>query len=829
MSNPVDFEIYKSIKQNIRFTELFLGSVQVSWPFAKITYKADCTEAIPFSPFDKVICSLLEIEDCLSLDELAAILGFNTIDDPTSNKYKDLAEYEILLESLSSLYDFGMIEKGDSFFSKCTLTVIGKEYTEKKTKFRTTENKSFSLYFDLFSNDHSQAKSVFRDIRGVKVSEPETSVSFDEEQFIKTFSQAQIPDIYNIDKGHSFSNSSVIEKSFFAVPMFAGISYDYQNNKFNIAVFCDQTHTLYFTDTLNKNDELKDILIDNLLTKLETTEFNKSDLQIKFEDSTMLFQNDIDYLLYQNKTQDAISKINSFYDQTIYYDFVSWWFKFDHLITTDALEICLLLPEVNPFIIECLLSSTDKYKNTNFFIACTGGNDIENNLISGLIESSFERQNVFLATDVTVSEFNVMFVYSDKKFNFTFSDFIFQIEDISFTLNVLLRNNSSETLEKKYKAIKKAFCNKIITSLFDECESNLTTDVDKWSLQSIHNIESIDSRIVPFSDILTGEFKLRYDNICKLKIEKITTGKKQHQDSLLSLLNSFSNNPDIDKIENIEKVDLLFSEINAIESELLPEYTTLKGEIAKLKLRLAETKKYIKDQVLAKFYVIDTNVFIDCPEILSIIDSKHNIIISAKVIDELDKLKRKINNAEKQSNVEKSLSLINKSIGKQKNLRTAKSNLSLLPKDFNEKSPDNFILAVAIMYREKNVVLLTSDNGLQAKAKILEISTMGLKELLEVEKYKNLTSKSGLPISVKTNKPLNIIEVVKTYQSSVNPITKKITMGQLNDALIKNMKDFSYKEFGFSKFKDFCASLSDIFEIVTDEKNTVFINLKIKI
>ena len=63
------------------------------------------------------------------------------------------------------------------------------------------------------------------------------------------------------------------------------------------------------------------------------------------------------------------------------------------------------------------------------------------------------------------------------------------------------------------------------------------------------------------------------------------------------------------------------------------------------------------------------------------------------------------------------------------------ADLSLLPSDFNKKSPDNFILSVALKYTNKNPIMLTSDNGLQIKAKGLGITTITLKEFLKQFKY----------------------------------------------------------------------------------------------
>jgi rRNA-processing protein FCF1 len=63
------------------------------------------------------------------------------------------------------------------------------------------------------------------------------------------------------------------------------------------------------------------------------------------------------------------------------------------------------------------------------------------------------------------------------------------------------------------------------------------------------------------------------------------------------------------------------------------------------------------------------------------------------------------------------------------------ADLALLPYDFNKKSPDNFILSVALRYKSENPIMLTSDNGLQIKAKGLGITTITLKAFLNQGKY----------------------------------------------------------------------------------------------
>jgi len=184
--------------------------------------------------------------------------------------------------------------------------------------------------------------------------------------------------------------------------------------------------------------------------------------------------------------------------------------------------------------------------------------------------------------------------------------------------------------------------------------------------------------------------------------------------------------------------DLHYNEDKAENTQSDSE-TEAQNKIGGLKvigtIDLSKFEKPKKEIIKGKenIYIIDTNVFVDQPDIISKIDQKFSIVLSAKVIDELDYLKVKLS-ADQQKNVQKALRLINHSIDKL-NIKMDTADLSLLPIDFNKKSPDNLILSVALKYKSENPILLTSDNGLQIKAKGLDITTIKLKEFLRQLKY----------------------------------------------------------------------------------------------
>ena len=163
--------------------------------------------------------------------------------------------------------------------------------------------------------------------------------------------------------------------------------------------------------------------------------------------------------------------------------------------------------------------------------------------------------------------------------------------------------------------------------------------------------------------------------------------------------------------------------VTTVSSQLIQVKVLGKIDLSKFERPRKEINKNKEN-----LYIIDTNVFVNYPEIISKINKEYPVILSAKVLDELDKLKSTLDNDGKMK-VQKALKSINKNIDI-RDIRMEIADLSLLPIDFNKHSPDNMILSVALKYVSENPIILTSDNGLQVKAKGLGLTTISLKEFL---------------------------------------------------------------------------------------------------
>ena len=150
---------------------------------------------------------------------------------------------------------------------------------------------------------------------------------------------------------------------------------------------------------------------------------------------------------------------------------------------------------------------------------------------------------------------------------------------------------------------------------------------------------------------------------------------------------------------------------------------TVLGKISFPEKPLKEIVEY-KENI----FIIDTNVFVKCPTIISKV-GKYKVVIPTTVLEELDRLKLK------QSIDKKALSDAVKNINKaflNNYSSMEEGDSSLLPKGFDAQKADCLILSVALKYKaeDRNPILLTSDNLLQSRALGLGIKTISLQDFL---------------------------------------------------------------------------------------------------
>lgn len=706
MIKRVDIELYKQISDEMDAAEVYIGHIPFVFYFSVGQYSATCTEAFPFNAFDKVICELLKVEEELSFNQIGDILGLNVYESESPKRYLDLGEKEILLEALQALEseDFAMIEGGDINFTRCKLTKIGREYAEKKSKFKVTENKPFSLYFDHTTGNNLLAKQHFEFIEGNRA-DTNFNIEQMDEANLKEIAAVQIPEIYNPIKQHSFTNAVLQRHRCFSTTYPVGLTYNLRTKTFRLHCFDNRNKRIhnYFNDWLNSNEEIKSEIIEKAkginLGVVRDSEFEK---RIKEQ-------------ILANPENAKIRDVRSFLIQKDFIDEPLIYSYLSELINQkDEIQLYLCLPFVNDILIQLLSEIIQKAENPNsrFYIVFPLELS-EKNLTTykQLKAISNETKNLYL---IQKSVLNFSFCCKKEKDSFYLDITLASIDNINKSFfNRKLWDARATKIEAMLLS---AFSDEYSLTICDSVNKTINNAIDQVvSKSQLDELAFFEFKLSPFSNLgeQASTVSLTLDLIAKFKHERVTLLEQKISDQLSKI------ELKIQSVESENEFKDLHKEFDSVRAEILFHDSELYTRSEKLKLTIEKKKEEFDEAKRVYSFVIDTNVFIKDPIIISKVAPKNKIIIAAKVLDELDGFKI---NSQLKDVASKSIREI--FADKNKNIHRAKANIKLLPVDFNRKAPDNLILAVALMYKDKNGVLISDDKGLHEKAKTVEMQVL---------------------------------------------------------------------------------------------------------
>ena len=283
------------------------------------------------------------------------------------------------LQSLSS-QEFGrMIDGGDINFSSCRLTSTGREYAEKKSKFRITENKPFTIFFDHTTGNHKQAKQYFEFVQG-STSNKQFAVDLIDDSALKEIASIQIPEIYNPEKQYSFTDAELQRQQNFYVEFPVAITFNVKNNSYQFYCYDTANKNIHkqFDQWVNENEEVKQTLLSELKTR-QTTE-NTNDFSKSY----------LNQLLgYDTNTTIITEKSNllkdEFIDEQLFLSCLNEVFD-----PKKKIEFFLCLPSISTNIYQTLSKIVQQTENTDsrfFFI-------FPSNLDESLGQSFEQLQNI---------------------------------------------------------------------------------------------------------------------------------------------------------------------------------------------------------------------------------------------------------------------------------------------------------------------------------------------------------------------------------------------------------------------------------------------------
>jgi len=483
-----------------------------------------------------------------------------------------------------------------------------------------------------------------------------------------------------------------------------------------------------------------------------------------------------------------------------------FWNNLKCFVSENTKECWFFLPDPNGKCLSLIERFADDCSYLMVFVTIntTQNADLEKQ-VKKLTDKSCLYSNNLFVVQIGFREIQKFKFWKLEDSLYEFNETSFSVGD-SFFINALTKTNIDAA--KSYNTRKHYFANELLPLLKENVLQKTSIEVETINKENILSYQNLDKKSFVFTDLRDYEDVLQ--QVFKIEQQKndfISKLKEKHQAQLQSELEQLVTDFDKQEFSRLEPLQEFNRKLQTIQSELFEGYTDLLKEVVDFENKIKVEEKRIKDEILAKTYIIDTNVFIEEPEIITKIESKHYIVLSHTVINELDKLKQKDKLKEKAS---KAISILNKLLGKSKQLRTAKANTTILGEDYQQNTPDNRILSVAFMYVDKNPILLTSDNGLQLKSKSIGIPTISLKEFLGEKPDTKVNSSNS-----------NGIDYKSTFNKMQPSKNGKYQISSFIEILKKQNPEFDYKALGFEKAWQFVGSLGN-FEVTEKQ----FLNLK---
>ncbi len=826
----IDSRIFASVKQSKMVTEVYLGCIEYPWHYATAIYTADCTEAMPLNVFENVICGLLCVNEAMSINDIADVLGLNILDDPTQLMFKDRGEEEILKETLTTLEEYGMISSDDDCYSRIELTEIGKEYYSKRKKFKTGLTKRFSIFYDLESNVHTAAKRIFDHITPDEVA-TDTTIPDDlaDEVFIKGFAHEQIPHIYDEHEGHSFTNTRGRSYSRMQINVVFGVLYNVLDKTYRVVVDPkSKVNKDYLQATVDSNAELRQVIV-TLFVNSSSANGDANESQEAFEEALITLQSDIDYNIYPGNPEKAKERVVAHNMQaTLFEEGELYTILSEEIHNKEIREICINMPILSEADIReiCSLASIPDIVIYLITTSHDTKTELPNNVYIALVDDIEE--SIILADTYIVPtwiSFNLLGKrISTKCYERT-------VEDTSEKTFSCMRAIAKEYLPKYVDAYKKI--------LGYDCKE---PSKDRFSI--IDNSRRHIQRFAEFAE------ELGYSGI-------IADLDDEKEKLLSSLIDEFVANLSTDAeillqtsivdIDTLEAIKVKSTDIEALQSRLdegkdiiscygvearyLSILSQLQEKVSEYSDRLHKHQVHLQEEVLPKIYVLDTNVCISCPTIFNYISKTDTIVVSLKILDELDALKRTLDGQQKKK-LKEAIKAVNDE-SRKKRLTYKRANTKNLPQEFQRKSGDYMILSVAYEYKLKgeNVILLTNDINLQNIAMSLEVAVASLRDIIPQratikKEDRDVITSGGQQNGDASYMPQDLWKLFVKAFHKCEQQARPVLFVRFALALKECDKGFSCKSYGYAKLKELCQAFPKHIELF-EERNELCISLKL--
>ena len=247
-------KIGNCISSSLKSTDYFVGYAPFSFQFVIEEFKGETLFSEKITPIEQAIVGILTIDETASIEKIGTILGFNVI--------QDVAEYNILSETINLLLRHKVIEGDDSMYC---LTEEGKVFASEGKR---PEKKSYNFKL-WYSKEYPQFTSLkdILDTDNIVEDDQSSSDASVELDIIRSLAAKQAPKVHNPADERLLSKAELVNSSSYKYTLYVCFIRDvFTGDVKTIAYDKSQDKILdEFSDFIDKNDALKAQLFDSIV------------------------------------------------------------------------------------------------------------------------------------------------------------------------------------------------------------------------------------------------------------------------------------------------------------------------------------------------------------------------------------------------------------------------------------------------------------------------------------------------------------------------------------------------------------------------------------
>lgn len=264
IETTIELRIAKAIASVKRTSERVIGITNIDYSYAQLTYNGITVRPEPITPLERAIVGIIDIDGYTSLENVGKILGLDV--------EHDIAEKDMLLESINKMKDYGMLEGDESYLS---LTEKGSVFAKEGER-PVTYAKDFSISYDDQHPDYIYLDADFSSSNHKNETISASTTTLNDINTIKVFAEIQAPNVQNEKNRYVLQSATLKRAESVVANVYVVILQSLRNEKeYRVFAYDDTQNSIlpHFSELIQNDEEwtaqLLERCINNSLTLSE--------------------------------------------------------------------------------------------------------------------------------------------------------------------------------------------------------------------------------------------------------------------------------------------------------------------------------------------------------------------------------------------------------------------------------------------------------------------------------------------------------------------------------------------------------------------------------